>query len=306
MMEISVVIPIYNEFELLNELYQRTSDVLSNETDDFEIIFVDDGSDDGSLEKLIDFHNRDKRTKIISFSKNFGHPAAITAGLEHASGEFVAMMDGDLQDPPEVLNAMYQMLASGEYDIINGRRKSRGERKNRKVLFNLFHRCFRKISGMKEIDNSGNFSMLNRAAVEAFLSLKEKTRYLPGLRSFIGFRHGFVDYDRDERRAGKSKMGISSLMTLGADAIFSFSRIPLKICLILGLVGVIVFLLAGIYVLIAKIFGFAPLGWSSTLLSIYFLGSIQLTFMGVIGEYIFRIYKESQNRPIYIIRKKYT
>ena len=148
--------------------------------------------------------------------------------------------------------------------------------------------------------------MLNRAAVEAFLSLKEKTRYLPGLRSFIGFRHGFVDYDRDERRAGKSKMGISSLMTLGADAIFSFSRIPLKICLILGLVGVIVFLLAGIYVLIAKIFGFAPLGWSSTLLSIYFLGSIQLTFMGVIGEYIFRIYKESQNRPIYIIRKKYT
>ena len=148
--------------------------------------------------------------------------------------------------------------------------------------------------------------MMNREALKAFLSIKEKTRYLPGIRSFIGFRHGFIDYDRSERRAGRSKMGMRKLLTLGADAIFSFSRIPLKICLILGLIGVVVFLLAGIYVLAAKIFGFAPLGWSSTLLSIYFLGSIQLTFMGVIGEYIFRVYKESQDRPLYIIRRKYT
>ena len=305
-MIISVVIPVFDEIELLNELHQRTFGVVSLIAEEFEIIYVDDGSGDGSLERLVEFHNEDKRIKVISLSKNFGHPAAITAGLEHASGDFVAMMDGDLQDPPEVLNAMHQMLASGEYDIINARRRSRGERKNRRLIINLFHWFFKKISGLKEIDNSGNFSMVNRAALQAILSMKEKTRYLPGLRSFIGFRHGFVDYDRSERVAGRSKMGIRKLFSLGADAIFSFSRIPLKICLLLGLVGVIVFMLAGIYVLITKIFGFAPLGWSSTLLSIYFLGSIQLTFMGVIGEYIFRIYKESQDRPLYIIRKKYS
>lgn len=305
-MNLSIVIPVYNELELLDELHRRTFDVASSITEQFEIIYVDDGSGDGSLDRLITYHQEDRRVKVLSLSKNFGHPAANTAGLEHASGEFVAMMDGDLQDPPELLEVMYQQLVSGEYDIINGRRKSRGERKNKKLIINLFHLFFKRISGLKGVDNFGNFSMINREALEALLSMREKTRYLPGLRSFIGFRHGFIDYDRGERKAGKSKMGLRKLLTLGADAIFSFSRIPLKICLVLGLIGVIVFLLAGIYVIIAKIFGFAPLGWSSTLLSIYFLGSIQLTFMGVIGEYIFRIYKESQNRPIYIIRKKYT
>ncbi len=305
-MNISVIIPVFNELELLDELHRRTFEALSGITKQFEIIYVDDGSGDGSLEKLITYHQEDKRVKIISLSKNFGHPAAITAGLEHASGAYVAMMDGDLQDPPELLEVMYQQLVSGEYDIINGRRRSRGERKNKKLIINLFHYFFKQISGLKGIDNFGNFSMMNRVALEALLSMREKTRYLPGLRSFVGFRHGFVDYDRGERKAGRSKMGLRKLLTLGADAVFSFSRIPLKICLVLGLIGVIVFLLAGIYVIIAKIFGFAPLGWSSTLLSIYFLGSIQLTFMGVIGEYIFRIYKESQDRPIYIIRKKYS
>lgn len=304
-MKLSVVIPVFNELGLLDELHRRTFGVLSGISDQFEIIYVDDGSGDGSLEKLITFHREDGRVKVISLSKNFGHPAAITAGLEHASGAYVGMMDGDLQDPPELLEVMYRQVASGEYDIINGRRKSRGERKKRKLLINLFHHFFKQISGLKGIDNFGNFSMINRDALEALLSMKEKTRYLPGLRSFIGFRHGFIDYDRDERKAGRSKMNLRKLLTLGADAVFSFSRIPLKICLILGLIGVIVFLVAGIYVILAKIFGFAPLGWSSTLLSIYFLGSIQLTFMGVMGEYIFRIYKESQNRPIYIIRKKY-
>ncbi len=305
-MDLSVIIPVYNERELLDELHRRTFEVVSGITKQFEIIYVDDGSGDGSLEKLVAYHQEDKRVKVLSLSKNFGHPAAITAGLEYASGEFIAMMDGDLQDPPELLEVMYQQLSSGEYDIINGRRKSRKERKKKRLIINLFHCFFKRISGLKGIDNFGNFAMINRVALEALRSMREKTRYIPGLRSFIGFRHGFVDYDRGERKAGRSKMGLQKLLTLGADAIFSFSRIPLKICLVLGLIGVIVFLLAGLYVIIAKIFGFAPLGWSSTLLSIYFLGSIQLTFMGVMGEYIFRIYKESQNRPIYIIRKKYT
>jgi len=148
--------------------------------------------------------------------------------------------------------------------------------------------------------------MLNRIALEAMLAYSEKTRYLPGIRRFIGFRQEFVEYERDERSIGRSKMRIGQLMTLSSDAIFSFSKVPVRICLYMGILGVIVFFLAGIYTLIAKITGIAVPGWSSTLLSIYFLGSIQLTFLGVLGEYIYRIYKESQNRPLYLVKDFYS
>ena len=173
------------------------------------------------------------------------------------------------------------------------------------MLTYIFHKLFERLSGLRGIENIGNYSMLNRKALNGLLALKEKVRYLPGLRSFVGFKQGYIEYVREERKKGKSKMNIWKLWLLGSDAIFSFSKIPFKICLFLGLFGVVVFLLAGIYVLIAKIFGFALLGWSSTLLSIYFLGSIQLTFLGVLGEYVFRTYKESQNRPIYLVKEFY-
>ena len=161
------------------------------------------------------------------------------------------------------------------------------------------------MTALSHTEDAGNFSMMNRDAVQALLSMKEHIRYLPGLRSFIGFRQGFVEYIREERSAGKTKMNMGKLLLLGTDAIFSFSKFPIRLCMILGLLGTTVFMLAGIYVLIAKIFGFAVLGWSSTILSIYFLGSIQLIFLGVLGEYIFRIYKETQRRPVYLIRKIY-
>jgi len=158
---------------------------------------------------------------------------------------------------------------------------------------------------MDDMENTGNFSMLNRTAVNALVQMKESIRYLPGMRSFIGFRQGYVEYTRDDRMKGEPKMTLGKLILLGADAIFSFSKFPIKVCLFLGTIGAIVFMFAGIYVLIAKIFGFAIIGWSSTVLSIYFLGSIQLVFLGVMGEYVYRIYKESQNRPIYLIKKVY-
>jgi dolichol-phosphate mannosyltransferase len=161
------------------------------------------------------------------------------------------------------------------------------------------------VSGLEDIENSGNFSVMNRAAVNAMLQMKESIRYLPGLRSFIGFHHGYVEFIRDDRKGGHPKMTLGKLFVLGSDAIFSFSKFPIKVCLVLGIIGTIVFLVAGIYALSAKIFGFALFGWSSTVLSIYFLGSIQLIFLGVVGEYVYRIYKESQNRPIYIVRKFY-
>ena len=302
---ISLVIPIYNEESLIDELIERSIKVLAEISNDFEILVVDDGSQDGSIKKLLQYHDKEKRIKILSLSRNFGHQAALTAGIEHVKGDYIAMMDGDLQDPPELLGEMYKKLKSGEYDVINGKRRSRRENIRRRMLTCIFHKLFNKLSGLREIENIGNYSMLNRNALNGLLALKENIRYLPGLRFFVGFSQGYVEYVREERKRGKSKMNIWKLLLLGSDAIFSFSKIPLKICLFLGLFGVIVFFLAGIYVLIAKIFGFALLGWSFTLLSIYFFGSIQLTFLGVLGEYVFRTYKESQNRPIYLVKKFY-
>lgn len=301
----SLVIPIYNEEKLIDELVKRTITAIESFTSDYEVIIVDDGSTDQSLSKILSLREKNKKIKLLSLSKNFGHQGAYTAGLEHAGGDIVAMMDGDLQDPPEILATMYGKIRDEDFDIVSGRRTGRKGRNSRNLYAWFFHFIFKNIGEVKNLENYGNFSMMKRIALDALLSMKEKVRYLPGLRSFIGFRHGEVEFVRDNRLSGKPKMSIRKLFILAADAIFSFSRFPIRCCLILGTLGTSVFLVAGIYVLIAKTAGFAMPGWSSTLLSIYFLGSIQLVFLGIIGEYIFRNYKESQNRPIYFVRKFY-
>jgi dolichol-phosphate mannosyltransferase len=300
---LSLVIPVFNEEKLIDELVIRTIAALDTFIAEYEVLFVDDGSTDDSLEKLLFLQTREKRIKILSLSKNFGHQAAFTAGLEHAKGDIVAMMDGDLQDPPELLSEMYRMITEERYDIVSGKKRGRKGRKDRNLYSFLFHFVFRHIGEIKDMENSGNYSMMRREAIDALLSMKEKVRYLPGLRTFIGFRQGYLEFVRDDRFEGKPKMSIRKLVILAADAIFSFSRVPIRFCLILGTIGTLIFLAAGIYVLIAKAYGFAVPGWSSTLLSIYFLGSIQLVFLGILGEYVYRSYKESQNRPVYFVRK---
>ena len=303
-MDISVVIPLLNEEESLPELAEWITRVVNDHNYSYEILFIDDGSTDSTLHKLIELRKLYSRIKIVELSKNFGHQAAYTAGLELSRGNYVAMMDGDLQDPPELLADMYQKITIEGFDIVSGKRTGR-KGKRLRITTNLFHAFFKKVAGMDDMENTGNFSMLNRTAVNALVQMKESIRYLPGMRSFIGFRQGYVEYTRDDRMKGEPKMTLGKLILLGADAIFSFSKFPIKVCLFLGTIGAIVFMFAGIYVLIAKIFGFAIIGWSSTVLSIYFLGSIQLVFLGVMGEYVYRIYKESQNRPIYLIKKVY-
>jgi len=302
---LSLVIPIFNEEKLVDELVKRTISSMESFTADYEVIFVDDGSTDNSLEKILSYQKGNHHIKILSLSKNFGHQAAYTAGLEYSKGDLVAMMDGDLQDPPELLADMYRMICEENYDVISGKRTGRKGKNSRDFYAVLFHLLFKHIGDIKNMENSGNYSMMKRAAADALLSMKEKVRYLPGLRTFIGFRQGFVEFVRDDRFKGTPKMSIRKLYLLAADAIFSFSRFPIRFCLILGSIGALVFMGAGIYVLIAKAYGFAVLGWSSTLLSIYFLGSIQLVFMGIVGEYVYRNYKESQNRPIYFVKKYY-
>jgi len=299
----SLVIPIFNEEKLIDDLVKRTIPAIESFTEDYEVIFVDDGSTDQSAEKILVWREGNKKIKLLSLSKNFGHQAAYTAGLEHATGDIVAMMDGDLQDPPELLPVMYRKLTEEDYDIISGKRTGRKGNGGRIIYSILFHSVFKNIGEIRDMDNYGNYSMMKRIALDALLSMKEKVRYLPGLRSFIGFRHGDVEFVRDDRFRGKSKMNLRKLFVLAADAIFSFSRFPIRVCLLLGTLGTIVFMGAGIYVIISKLAGSAVPGWSSTLLSFYFLGSIQLVFLGILGEYIFRSYKESQNRPIYFIRK---
>ena len=302
---LSLVIPIFNEEKLVDELVKRTIAAVESFVTDYEIIFVDDGSTDTSLAILLEWRKRDKKIKILSLSKNFGHQAAYTAGLEFSKGEFIGMMDGDLQDPPELLPEMFSKIKNGDFDIVSGKKTRRKGKKDRNLYAFLFHLLFKNAGEIKGMENAGNFSMMTREALNALLTMKEKVRYLPGLRTFIGYRQGYVEFVRDDRFKGDPKMSMRKLFTLAADAIFSFSKFPLRLCLILGTIGTIVFLLAGIYVIINKILGLAVIGWSSILLSIYFLGSIQLVFLGILGEYIYRNYKESQNRPIYFIRKFY-
>jgi dolichol-phosphate mannosyltransferase len=300
-MKLSVIIPIFNEEAIIETLMERTLTALEPVTDDFEIVCVSDGSTDRSLKKLIRWHNKNKRVKVISLSRNFGHQAAYTAGLEYAKGNYVAMMDGDLQDPPELIPEMLRKAEGENLDVVHGKRKATRERGFKRFLAHCFHLIFAKLSGLHGIQDIGNFSVMNRKALDALLSFSEKNRYLPGLRSFIGFQQGMILYQREERPKGGSQMNFSRLFKLAFDAIFSFSNLPIRMCLYIGLLGVIICIIAFFYVLLSKLLGIAPYGWSSTTLAIFFLGFIQLVFLGVIGEYLFRVYKESQNRPIYVI-----
>lgn len=300
---ISAVVPLFNEELVVDELLQRLSQALEAVNTSFEIILVDDGSTDQTLSKLLLAQKKERRIRVIQLSKNFGHQAAFTAGLSIASGEVVVMLDGDLQDPPELIPDFYDKLRTdADLDVVYGKRNSRKEKASRGFLTRLFHKIFKKIMRSESIDNVGNFAMFRGNVKDAVLTYSEKTRYLPGIRMHVGFRQVAILYDRDERFAGKTKMSLSKLFSLSLDAIFSFSNFPIRLMLIIGVVGLLISFLGIIYILISKISGIAPFGWSSTVMFILFFGSLQLAFMGILGEYVHRIYKESQNRPLFIIK----
>ena len=302
---ISLVIPIYNEEALIDELLSRSLTTLKEIGESFEIIIVDDGSEDSSLEKLLEHRKNDARVKIVELSRNFGHQAAFTAGIKRSIGEYTVMMDGDLQDTPELIKDMYAIMKSGSFDIVNGYRKSRAEKGIRGLMFFLFHKIFAFIIGRRDVENIGNFSMLNRASLEALKLLKEKTRYLPGLRDYVGFKQGFLGYDREDRKQGKPKMRIKHLMKLATDAIFSFSRLPIIICFYLGLIGVLIFFSIGVYMIFSDSSSNLMTNYKPMLVGLFFMGSVQLLFIGILGEYVFKGYKESQNRPMYFVRNEY-
>ena len=300
---LSLIIPLYNEEMLVDKLLSRSSAALQSATDAYEIICVDDGSTDRTLEKLLACHERDARVKTLVLSRNFGHQAAYTAGLTYARGDYIAMMDGDLQDPPELLPAMFEKLTADDLDVVFGKRIEREEKWPKRQLIELFHRIFQRLLGNQDVENTGNFSVFSKRVAQALLSLHEKNRYLPGLRFFVGFKQGSIEYRRPDRHDGAAKMNLEKLVRLAFDAFFSFTDLPLKICLYIGILGVMTFFGGMIYTIASKASGMAPFGWSSTVLSIFFFGSVQLVFIGILGEYVYRIYRETQNRPVFIVRE---
>lgn len=302
---ISLVIPIYNEELVIDELIKRSLAILNEIRRPFEIIIVDDGSEDGSLQKLLKYREADSRIKIVELSRNFGHQAAFTAGIKRSKGEYTVMMDGDLQDMPELIKDMFEKMKSGQFDIVNGYRKSRAEKGFRGLMFTTFHKLFAIITNKKDVENIGNFSMLNRAALEALMQLKEKTRYLPGLRTYVGFKQGFLDYAREDRKEGVPKMRFRHLMKLAMDAIFSFSRLPIFVCFYLGLFGIIVTMVMGLIMIFSNSKASLVTDYRPMLIGLFFMGSVQLAFIGIVGEYVFKGYKESQNRPMYFVRNEY-
>ncbi len=302
---ISVVIPLLNEGNLVTQLVEEVFKNLRSTGETFEVVCIDDGSTDSTLQKLIEFRNIHDQLKVISFSRNFGLQAALTAGLDYAKGDYVVMMDGDFQDPPELLPVLYNKIKGGRADIVTAVRDQRNEKLSRRILTGLFHRIFSQMSEEHQVANAGNFSILNKKAHKAVLQFSEKNRYMPGIRNFVGFKHEFIVFERPGRLKGKAKMNFGKLFSLASDAIYSFSKWPIKACLYFGILGIFVFLGAIIYTLVSKLMGFAPIGWSSMFMAISFFGSVQLTFLGLIGEYIYLIFKEVQNRPVYIVKEIY-
>lgn len=305
---LSVVVPIYNEEENIVAFHTAVQNVLSALEEPWEIIYVNDGSRDRSLSMLVEIQRRDPHISVVEFSRNFGHQAALTAGLQVAKGDAIMLMDGDFQDPPEVLPRMVQAWKGGAKVVI-AERSSRAEKGIRGQLFPLFYKVMGLISDFPIPLNAGIFGLLDRQAADAIINLQEGNRYLPGLRSWVGFPTAVVYYERAGRAAGEPKQTLVKLFKYAMDAIFSFSYKPLRLGMALG--GLVMafalflsFVAVGNTMFHLKFFGIIPgSGHIGTLLAILFLGGIQLICMGLLGEYIGRIYDEVRRRPLYLIHK---
>ena len=307
MKKISVVIPMYFEEEVTEECYNRTKKMLDTlENYEHEIIFVNDGSKDRTLQILENIAKSDNNVKILSFSRNFGHQAAVTAGLKYTTGDVVAIMDADLQDPPEVITEMVKLWEQGN-EVIYAKRKSReGESKFKLFTAKMFYKVLNGLSDVKIPKDTGDFRLADRKVIDVINSLPEHNKFLRGLFSWVGFKQIPLEYERKERFAGKTKYPLKKMLKLASDGITSFSTKPLKILGALGLISVIASVVILIYALISYIFNLNQLtaGWTSIIVTVTFLGGMQLLSIWLISEYIGKIYDESKGRPEYIIDKK--
>ncbi|MBI5218437.1 MAG: glycosyltransferase family 2 protein [Bacteroidia bacterium] len=302
--DISVVIPLYNEEPNLGHLYENLAEVLNNLGKSHEIIFVDDGSRDRSFEMVKQLFAKDSNVKGISFSRNFGHQAALLAGLECSRGEIVIMMDADLQHPPDVIPVLIEKYKEG-CDIVNTRRiDSGGTGFLKKITSALFYTLINFLSDVRIEPASADFRLMSRQAVDSFVKIKERARFTRGLVSWMGFKQAIVEYNEAPRFAGKSQYTLKKMLNLCFDGIISFSSKPLRLAFYLGLFVFLFGICYAVYAIIVKALGHAVPGWTSLLVMILIIGGVQLFCTGIIGEYIAKIYYESKSRPMYFIKEE--
>jgi dolichol-phosphate mannosyltransferase len=298
----SIVAPIFNELENLPELYQRVKEVMDSSGDTWELLLVDDGSTDGSTAKIREFAQADRRVRPVIFARNFGHQIAVTAGLDYACGDAVVIIDADLQDPPEVILELAEKWREG-YDVVYAVRAERvGESWFKKFTASMFYRIILRITDVKIPLDTGDFRLIDHKVVNVMKTMRERHRFLRGMAAWVGFKQIGVEYKRAARLAGVTKYPFRKMVRLALNAITSFSYFPLQVATYIGFVA------AGIAIL--AIPGFmritgsqAFIGQATTLISVLFLGGVQLISLGVLGEYIGRLYDEAKGRPLYIVRE---
>lgn len=307
---ISVIVPAYNEGEGLRLLYERLTESACDWNEPYEVVLVDDGSRDNTLAIAEELAEIDPRWKVISFTRNFGHQPAVTAGLIHATGDVVAIIDADLQDPPEELPRFFAKVREG-HDIVYGIRTKRKEGLFKRACYFLYYRL---LASMASIDiplDSGDFCVMSRRAVDTLNDLPERSRFIRGLRSWIGYRQTGIPYERHARHAGEPKYTLRKLINLSLEGIVNFSSRPLRMIagagIVLGLFAVVLAVLVLVqYATNTTIWGYNPRdarGWTSLILAVLFLSSAQLFCMGIIGEYLGRLFEEIKRRPIYLVAK---
>ncbi len=301
---LSVVVPVFNEEEVLPETYRRLTVIMEGMGKSYELLFVNDGSVDRSRIILEELAQKDRRVRVIHFSRNFGHQAAITAGMDHARGEAVVVIDADLQDPPEVIPEMVAKWQEG-YEVVYGKRvKREGETFFKRFTASLFYRFLQRMTSIDIPLDTGDFRLLDRKVVEVMRLLREKNRFMRGLVSWVGFRQIALPYVREKRFAGETKYPLRKMLKLAWDGITSFSDKPLKIAAYIGFLLSFFSFVYLLVILISKLLGKSTVpGWASIAVMNLFFNGVILVILGVMGEYIGRIYDEAKNRPLYIVEK---
>lgn len=305
-MKITAVVPCYNEQEALGLFYEELYRVTAEMRDcEFEILFVNDGSKDRTLELMKELAEKDGRVKYISFSRNFGKEAAIYAGLEHASGDLVAIMDADLQDPPRLLPEMYRAVTEEGYDSVATRRVTRkGEPPIRSFFARMFYRLMNKMCKTEVVDGARDFRLMTRPFVDSLLSMKEYNRFSKGLFGWVGFRTKWIEFENVERVAGETKWSFWKLLLYAIDGMVAFSTMPLSVAALIGILMCVIAAISIIFIIVRQLcFGGSAFGWPSMVCIMIFIGGVQLLCMGIMGQYLAKTYLEVKNRPIYICKE---
>jgi glycosyltransferase involved in cell wall biosynthesis len=304
MVHLSVVVPVYNESSLIKELVKRVKASIQLITEDYEIILVDDGSNDGTWQLIENESLVEKRIKGLKFSRNFGHHYAITAGIHNSNGEWVVVMDGDLQDRPEVIPNLYKSALNG-FDVVFVSRVKRPESKVYLIIQKSFYLILNLLSGLKFDSSQANFSIISKKVVEAYKNFPENSRFYPSTVKWLGFKRTSISAEHGRREAGKASYTVRKRIKLAMDIILSFAQRPLRLAIYLGISISFFSILGAIWILFASSkWGYEVVGWSSLMTSIFFLGGVILVVLGIIGIYIGQVFQEVKTRPLYIISEK--